>query len=288
MTKLWDNYRYLIARRVMQILILVLFIASHYIGFKLLSGNLSSAVLFDSIPLSDPLAIIQVIASSIFKANDLGISFTPEVIIGLYSSFDALLGVFIVVIFYGIIGGRAFCSWVCPVNIVTDTAKWIRTKYKIDNFVRPSELKRSLRYFILLLTVILSILFGISAFEFISPISLFVRSIVFGMGVGWALILILFLFDLLVLKNGFCGYTCPLGAFYSIIGRFSLFRVRHNKDKCTKCLDCIVVCPEKQVLPMISKSSEAVLSGECTNCLRCIEVCNDDALSFGTRFYNKS
>ena len=28
---------------------------------------------------------------------------------------------------YVLIGGRAYCAWVCPVNIVTDTANWLRS-----------------------------------------------------------------------------------------------------------------------------------------------------------------
>jgi ferredoxin-type protein NapH len=48
-------------------------------------------------------------------------------------------------------------------------------------------------------------------------------------------------------------------------------------------MKCKEVCPEVQVLSMVGKKSEQVLSGECTNCARCIEVCDDDALNFSIR-----
>lgn len=50
--------------------------------------------------------------------------FAAGVIVGT----DVLIGAAIVIIFYGLIGGRAFCSWVCPINMVTDLANWIRVK----------------------------------------------------------------------------------------------------------------------------------------------------------------
>jgi ferredoxin-type protein NapH len=130
---------------------------------------------------------------------------------------------------------------------------------------------------------VLSYILGVTAFEFVSPISITHRAIIFGVGFGWAAGVVIFLFDLFILKNGWCGHICPLGGFYSAIGKVSLIRVDHDEEKCTVCMKCKEVCPETQVLFMIGKSSEQVLLGECTNCGRCIEVCDDDALNFSIR-----
>jgi ferredoxin-type protein NapH len=145
------------------------------------------------------------------------------------------------------------------------------------------NLSRKVRYWILGLSIPLSLAFALPAFEFISPISMLHRGVIFGMGLGWAAVLAVFLFDLFVQKNGFCGHICPLGAFYSLIGRFSLLRVRHDSDKCTLCMKCKAICPEKEVLHMVGKESAYVSMGECINCGRCIEVCDDDALNFSIR-----
>lgn len=131
------------------------------------------------------------------------------------------------------------------------------------------------------LGIILSTLTGIAAFEFVSPISMLHRGIIFGMGFGLAAIVAIFLFDLFVIKNGWCGFLCPLGAFYSTIGKYSLINVNHTKENCTECNLCFQVCPEKQVLSIINKQSGSILFGACTNCARCIEVCDDNALEFG-------
>jgi len=261
--------RYLISRRITQVGIIALYILAHVHGVKMLEGNLSSSVLFGSIPLSDPFAMMQMF-------------FAGSII-----TMDVFIGALIITIFYGLLGGRMFCSWVCPMNIVTDAANLLRRKLGISAIQKRVYMSRNIRYWILGLSLVLSFLMGLTAFELVSPISILHRGLVFGMGFGFAVVLIIFFFDLLVHENGWCGYVCPLGGFYSLIGRYSLLRVEHDAEKCTECMECKVVCPEKEVLFMIGKSSEMVKMGACTNCARCIEVCEDDALNFSIRNYIK-
>ena len=265
MKTVWKNYRYLILRRLSQVSILVLYFGANAWGWDLLLGNLSSSLLLGIVPLSDPYAALQMFAAGAIIAGDL------------------LIGALIVTIFYLLIGGRVFCSWVCPINIVTDIAGYLRTKVEVGNLRVRQPASRNMRYWVIVLSLILSSVLGVAAFEFLSPISMVHRGLVFGLGFGWAAVLIIFFFDLFVLKHGWCGHICPLGGFYSLLGKFSLLRVSHTKENCTECMKCKVVCPEKQVLHMIAKNSEQVLSGECTNCARCIEVCDDDALNFSLR-----
>ena len=265
MSFIWNNYRYLIMRRFTQISILVLYFGANAWGWNILMGNLSSSVLFGTIPLSDPYAALQ-----IFSA-------------GAVITADLLIGAGIVTLFYMTVGGRAFCSWVCPINIITDFSAFVRRTLHFDSVQKRQPATRNIRYWVLLMSLVISFILGITAFEFISPISMVHRGLVFGLGLGWAAMLIIFLFDLFVLKNGWCGHICPLGAFYSVVGKYSLIKVQHDAKKCTGCMECKVVCPEKQVLFMVDKESLPVLSGECTSCARCIEICNDDALYFSIR-----
>ncbi|MEA2100376.1 MAG: quinol dehydrogenase ferredoxin subunit NapH [Campylobacterota bacterium] len=266
MGTLWNNYRYLILRRVVQIGLLVLYFGANAWGWTILMGNLSSSTILNIIPMSDPYAALQMFAA------------------GAILTVDLLIGVGVVTLLYLLIGGRAFCSWVCPVNMITDTANYLRRKLDIDRVQGVKQpASRNIRYWVLALSLIISFIMGVTAFEFISPISMVHRGIIFGLGFGWAAMLIIFLFDLFVLKNGWCGHICPLGGFYSLLGKFSLLRVYHLEENCTLCMKCKDVCPEKQVLHMIGKESLLVLSGECTNCARCIEVCDDDALEFSIR-----
>jgi len=259
------KHRFLITRRITQLTIIGLYIAGNAYGWKILTGNLSSSKILDVIPMADPYAVLQMFAAGTLLAT------------------DVLIGAAIVLVFYGLIGGRAFCSWVCPMNMVTDFANWLRVKTGIHKDEWQLRISRKARYWILVLSLILSFLIAAPAFEFVSPISMLHRGLVFGMGFGWAAVLGVFLFDLFVTKNGWCGHLCPLGGFYSLISKPSVIRVKHDADKCTLCMNCKNVCPEKQVLWMVGKESVFVSSGECINCGRCIEVCNDDALNFGLR-----
>jgi len=266
MHKLWNNYRYLILRRLTQVGILLLYFGANAWGWTVLKGNLSSSLILGVVPMSDPYAALQMLAAGATLAADL------------------LIGVAVATLFYLLIGGRAFCSWVCPINIVSDAASYVRRKLefnRIQGVKQPAS--RNIRYWALALSLIISAIMGVAAFEFVSPISMIHRGIVFGIGFGWAVVVVIFLFDLFVLKDGWCGHVCPLGGFYSLLGSFSLVRVLHNEANCTLCMKCKTVCPEHQVLHMIGKQSLSVTSGECTNCARCIEVCDDDALGFSIR-----
>lgn len=257
--------RYLILRRFVQIALMTLYFGANAWGWNILIGNLSSSKILGLIPMSDPYAVLQMFAAGALIASDL------------------LVGALIATVFYAIFAGRAFCSWVCPVNMVTDLANYLRRKLGFNQIQKRQPATRNMRYWVIALSLILSLSFGVTAFEFISPISMLHRGIIFGLGFGWAAIVIIFLFDLFVLKNGWCGHICPLGGFYSLISRYSLIRVQHVEEKCTLCMKCKEVCPENEVLFMVGKSSGQILMGECTNCARCIEVCDDDAMHFSIR-----
>ncbi len=263
------KYKYQIARRLLQISILFVFFGGNAYGWSVLRGNLSSAKVMDMVPLSDPFALIQSYSAGAAIAS------------------DALTGALIVLIFYALLGGRVFCGWVCPVNMVTDLAGKIRSSFNLDDTWKSMDIQRGARYWVIALSIVLSAILGVAAFEWISPIGALHRGVIYGFGFGWAFVLVVFLFDLIAVKHGFCGHLCPLGSFYSLVGRYGFLRIGHNKDKCTSCMKCTDICPESQVLQIVGKQSGPVLSGECINCGRCIEVCDEDAMKFSSIYSNK-
>jgi ferredoxin-type protein NapH len=261
--------RYLLLRRTVQASVLLLFIAGNAFGWKVLQGNLSSSRFLGSVPLSDPYALLQVL-------------FTGTLV-----SAEALIGGAIVLLVFAVLGGRTFCAWICPLNMVTDLAERLRISAGIDRRVPALTITRNARYWVLGLGLVLSPVLGVAAFERLSPISMLHRGLIYGMGAGWAVVAAVFLFDLFAVRQGFCGHLCPLGAFYALAGRAGVLRVAHREERCSRCERCRDICPEPQVLPLIGRESGFVSSGECTNCGRCIDVCPDDALAFGVRLqYN--
>lgn len=265
--RLWA-WRYLILRRVTQLTVLLIFFGTAHWGWQvagrpLLTGNLSASEFLGVIPMADPFAVVQQLLTRHLLRN------------------EVLIGAAVVFGFYLLVGGRVFCSWVCPVNMVTDLAGWLRNKLGITDVI---NLNRANRYVVLALALILSVATGVAAFEFVSPISMLHREIIFGVGMGFIAVFGIFLFDLLAIRHGWCGHLCPLGGFYALLGKAAQVRVRFDKRTCTKCGECARVCPEPQVLNLKEAwENGLVASGECTNCARCISICPEDCLSFDLR-----
>ncbi|ENO1857927.1 quinol dehydrogenase ferredoxin subunit NapH [Vibrio alginolyticus] len=258
----WRAHRFLILRRLCQFIIIALFMAGPTLG--ILTGNLSSSMLLDTVPLSGPLIVLQALATG----------HVPE--------FNALLGVVIVVVFYAILAPRAFCAWVCPLNIVTDLAAWLRRKFNIKASYRWSPV---IRYWLIPVLMLGSALSGAILWTWLDPVAALHRGLVFGMGAGWVLIALVFVLDLLLVEHGWCGHLCPLGATYGVIGRKSLLRVTAvRREDCTKCMDCFYVCPEPEVLRQpLKEGDRRVMDQNCISCGRCLDVCPEHVFEFKNR-----
>ncbi|AGQ92601.1 quinol dehydrogenase ferredoxin subunit NapH [Vibrio parahaemolyticus] len=263
----WRAHRFLILRRLCQLTIIALFMAGPTLG--VLTGNLSSSMLFDTVSLSDPLIVLQALATG----------HIPE--------FNALLGVVIVVVFYAILAPRAFCAWVCPLNIVTDLAAWLRRKFNIKASYRWSP---AIRYWLIPVLMLGSALSGAILWTWLDPVAALHRGLVFGMGAGWVLIALVFVLDLLLVEHGWCGHLCPLGATYGVIGRKSLLRVTAvRREDCTKCMDCFYVCPEPEVLRQpLKEGDRRVMDQNCISCGRCLDVCPEHVFEFKNRLNVKN
>ncbi len=263
----WRAHRFLILRRLCQLTIIALFMAGPTLG--VLTGNLSSSMLLNTVPLSDPLIVLQALATG----------HIPE--------FNALLGVVIVVVFYAILAPRAFCAWVCPLNIVTDLAAWLRRKFNIKASYRWSP---AIRYWLIPVLMLGSALSGAILWTWLDPVAALHRGLVFGMGAGWVLIALVFVLDLLLVEHGWCGHLCPLGATYGVIGRKSLLRVTAvRREDCTKCMDCFYVCPEPEVLRQpLKEGDRRVMDQNCISCGRCLDVCPEQVFEFKNRLNVKN
>jgi len=260
--------RWLILRRLSQFGILALFLLGPLAGIWLVKGNLNYSYTLDFLPLTDPYVALQAAMTGHF----------PERL--------GLIGLAIVLVFYFMVGGRVYCSWVCPVNLVTDAAGWLRDRLGIKG---SAQLSRNTRYWVLAMTLIGSAASGVVLWELINPVSMLHRGLIFGLGAAWTVVVVIFLFDLFVMKRGWCGRLCPVGAFYSLLGRWSPVRVAaRERAACNDCMDCFEVCPEPQVIrPALKGEGKGVgpviLAPNCTNCGRCIDVCSKEVFSFGLR-----
>ena len=204
-------HQWLLLRRASQLIILALFLLGPWAGLWIIKGNLTFSLTLDTLPLTDPYVLLQ----TLFTGH------IPET--------TAILGALLIFGFYVLVGGRVYCAWVCPVNIITDTANWLRRRLGLKGGARFS---RTTRYWLLGTTLILAVLTGSLIWELINPVSMVHRGLIFGMGFAWTVVLAVFLFDLLVSHRGWCSHLCPVGAFYSLLGRYSLLRVSaYRRDR---------------------------------------------------------
>lgn len=272
-TKGWLNaHKWLLLRRSSQFGILFLFLLGPWLGVWIVQGSLMSSLTLDVLPLTDPYLLLQTMLTG----------HMPETI--------AITGALIVVVFYFLVGGRVYCSWVCPVNVITDAAEWMRNRLGIKN---AQTLSRRTRYMVLLGTLLLAVVTGTLAWELVNPVTLVQRALVFGVAYAWMVMLGIFLFDLLVSRRGWCGHLCPVGAFYSLLGAYSLVRVSAAaRDKCDDCMECFAVCPEPQVIMPALRGADKnigpmIKDFNCTNCGRCIDICSKNVFRFDQRFNNR-
>lgn len=265
----WEAHRFLLARRFTQLAVLGLFLLGPWAGIWLIEGNLSASEVLNTVPLADPFVFLQSLASGHW----------PEITV--------VIGAAIVAVFYAVLGGRTYCSFVCPINPVTDLANWLRRKLGIRQSIKIS---RHLRLWILAGVLISAAITGVMTWELINPVSMAHRGLIFGVGAGWAIVVAVFLFDLLLVEHGWCGHACPMGATYALLGKARLIQVSAaNRAACNDCMDCYAVCPEKQVLrgPVHGASrghGPQITDTDCTLCGRCLEVCSQHVFELQHRF----
>ena len=210
-------HKWLLLRRSSQVGILLLFLVGPWFGLWIVKGNLNFSYTLNFLPLTDPYIILQ---SMLARQM-------PERL--------ALTGAAIVLLFYLLVGGRSYCAWVCPVNLLTDFAHWLRVRLGLKG---SAHISRPTRYWMLGMTLVAAAVTGSIAWEMINPVSMMHRGLIFGLGLAWAVLLAVFLFDLFVMRHGWCGHLCPVGAFYSLIGKLSVTRIKlPAREACNDCMD---------------------------------------------------
>ena len=265
----WRAHKFLFLRRASQLSVLLAFAIGPWFGLWLLKGNLSSSELLATIPLSDPLATLQVLMT------------------GHWPELSLLLGAAIIALFYLVAGGRVFCSWVCPVNLVTDAASWLRRKLHLP---RTSEMPRNLRYYLLAAVLLMPLFSGIAAWEWVNPVPVVYRALLFGAGSGLWILAAIFLLDLFISERAWCGHLCPTGAMFALLGKVSPVKISAvNAKDCDNCMDCFEICPERQVLkPALKGKNPMITDSDCTQCGRCIDVCAQRVFQYQNRIALKA
>lgn len=188
----------------------------------------------------------------------------------------------------GSVAGRAICGWLCPFGLFQDLmSRVFEPRFGVPRYFR------SAKYVLMALIIPLAALpIGGSAIgapyfcKYLCPAGtlqaalplLAVNETLRGLAgslFAWKLlVLVLFILASGLIHRPFCRTLCPLGAFYGLLNRVSLWRLCLDAEKCNDCGACSRVCPPGlQVTKQLNDP-------ECIRCLRCASACREGAIRF--------
>ena len=180
-------------------------------------------------------------------------------------------------VLFGTVFGRLLCGFVCPFGLIQDLlskipVKKLRVPEKID---RPA---RYVKYGVLLILVILlpllvrgtggvgtpffcKYLCPAGTLEGAVPLVLLNQPLraLAGPVFGWKMgVMAAVLLAAILIPRFFCRYLCPLGAFYGLFNRFSIYRMQLDRAKCIGCGACEKACPMAvKLVPEAGMTAEA-------------------------------
>ncbi len=273
------SFPFTIVRHIVQVIVLAVFLAPVFLaGWSLFGGTVGG----DN-AMGTPAYVFfygSLSSSSIFGINLLDpFAFLQYVVASKSLALDALLAVLPVLVFYGLIRGRVFCGWTCPVNLLLEIIDWIRLKLNIQ--VEERVLPRHAKVYVAAGVLVLSLILSVPVFEALSPISFINKGIIFGSLVGGVTLLAVILVELFWGHRVWCRALCPLGGFYEVVGKVGLLNVAIDNEACIGCNKCKKAClcdPEILEAPVAGEDT-IVRAGDCMLCGKCIEACPVKALS---------
>ncbi len=220
------------------------------------------------------------------------------------------IGIIIALVVIALLFGRIYCSVVCPLGIMQDVFSWIGGKVKKNRFSYAKE-NKWLRYIFFAVFVIALVLGFAPLTTLFAPYSAYGRIVnslfkpLYDMLNNWlahidaannrynftevqiwtrsvttfvVALLTLLVLAFLAWRKGrlYCNSICPVGTFLSFFSRFSLFRVRFDKDKCKNCSLCEKNCKAQA----IDYQNGTVDYSRCVVCGDCLSKCKFDALHY--------
>ncbi|QQE80272.1 4Fe-4S binding protein [Alicyclobacillus sp. SO9] len=185
------------------------------------------------------------------------------------------------VVLLTLLTGASFCSWICPLGTIQDVLAGFGKKIFGRTFLpspRLDKYLRHLRFASLLLILYFTIRLGSLWFADYDPFKAIFH---FSFETLLPIFLIAGFVVLSILSERFwCKYLCPLGAFFSLFSRLSLFKLKRNPDSCKSCNLCNRSCP----MGLNVAQANVLSDGQCIKCLNCIQSCPlDGALSLETK-----
>ena len=200
-------------------------------------------------------------------------------------------------ILLGVLLGRFICGFLCPFGWFQELLHKLPTKKLSTRRLRPLTY---LKYAVLLVMVVLLPALAVNEVgmgdpffcKYLCPQGVLEGAIPLSMtnaGIRAALgtlftrklsILLAVAVLSVVFYRPFCKWLCPLGAFYALLNKVSLFQMQVDPNKCISCGKCAKAC---QMDVDITKTPNHT---ECIRCGMCVRACPTHAVAFRYGFGN--
>lgn len=200
-------------------------------------------------------------------------------------------------ILLGVLLGRFICGFMCPFGWFQELVHKLPTKKLSTRRLRPLTY---LKYAVLLVMVVLLPALAVNevgmgdpffckylcpqgVLEGAIPLSLTNAGIRAALGTLFTRklsILLAVMVLSVVFYRPFCKWLCPLGAFYALLNKVSLFQMQVDPNKCISCGKCAKAC---QMDVDITKTPNHT---ECIRCGMCVRACPTHAVAFRYGFGN--
>lgn len=187
--------------------------------------------------------------------------------------------IFLAIVLVSLVFGKAFCSWLCPVGLLSELVADFGEKIFKRRIELPRWLDyplRSLKYLmlgflfysvIILMSTVALKAFLDSPYNLVSDIKMYYF---FANISQFSLIVIAVLFLLSIfIRNFWCRYLCPYGALLGITSLLSPNKIIRSELNCVDCGLCNKACPGFIKVDKV----KTVISDECTTCMNCVDVC---------------
>ena len=204
-------------------------------------------------------------------------------IAGLYPDPSTKVVAFLFFIVLAVIGNKMICGWACPFGSLQELLYSIPILPGIKRKKLPFALTNTVRtgLFVTMLLLLFGVIGGLKGtviYHYVNPFNLFNRDFeTFSI----LLTVVLASVGALIVYRPFCQFICPFGLVSWIAERFSIMRVRVDRDKCTECGACIRACPLDAAKGRVHARR---FPADCFSCARCLNVCPVDAIQYGSVF----
>ena len=186
--------------------------------------------------------------------------------------------------FWLLLGGRTFCSWVCPYHLLAELAEMLHLRLAANRIVTDQKINRWLRCALWAVFALLALASGYTVYESISPTGIVSRALIYGPGLAMLWVVALLGFEVFFVRRAWCRYACPIGLTYGVVGIFSPVRVKYHLETCLHEGDCRKVCLVPHVLEPVIKGRaldvDVPLGPDCTRCGLCIDACPTRSLGY--------